>query len=44
MLHSGYNLNRCGEWGYESLLETLIDLKGNSHFVVGFNDGASDKS
>jgi hypothetical protein len=43
VLKNGLAQVGCGECGYEYLLKALIDLKGNSHFVVGFNNGVSDK-
>ena len=43
ILRNGPTRVRCGERSQGHLIETLVDLKGNSHFVVGFNNGVSDK-
>jgi len=43
ILRNGSTRVRCGEHSQGHLMETLGDFKGNSHFVVGFNNGVSDK-
>jgi len=43
ILRNGSTRVRCRERSQGHLMETLVDLKGNSHFVVGFNNGVSDK-
>jgi hypothetical protein len=43
ILQNGSTRVRCGERSQGHLMETLVDLKGNSRFVGGFNNGVSDK-